>query len=52
MKRVCTLKCIVWEDAANSQNEFTVTVANATSAMRGSIKPVPSKLVLPDEFIL
>lgn len=52
MKMDCMLTCVVWDGAANSQNEFTVTVENVTSATRGSIKPVPSKLVLPDECIL
>lgn len=51
-KMDCMLTCIVWEGAANSQNEFTVTVENVTSATHGSIKPVPSKPVLPDEWIL
>lgn len=44
--------CIIWDSAANSQKEFTVAVANVTSAMRGSIKSVPSKTSLPDECIL
>ena len=52
VKRDCTLTCIAWEGAASSQNEFTVTVANVTSATCGPIKPVASKPVLPDECIL
>lgn len=44
--------CIIWDSAANSQKEFTVAVANVTSAMRGAIKSVPSKTSLPDECIL
>lgn len=52
MKMDCMLPCIVWEGAANSQNEFRVTVENVTSATRGSMKPFPSKPVLPDECIL